>query len=477
MQDNDPVRRTCFGSGANAAGNLGEDNCSHSGDLGFLLVMNDVPETHDSGTTSDPLRYNATQCTRGKFTSATLPDIYDMVTQVKASGANFRNGPALCPNGDRNLNTGGCVVPADATGTSPQCLASKITAPPTPIFTAPVPLAHPVAPGVAEGREYNQHLYINVGTSGGGYQNNGFTTPMPVTGAFFRIHTNHSMNPASSTTTPITCQFPDMTDQIGCLVNASPCSLGYAGRGATDHNPNTDAVKINKQNPIATCITGDGVNIPGFTYPLSRKLYLDTVPGFASVTTNEQSLVGCETNLAQAVAGTTPALQAASNAGIVSTAIVNAGFIQVPSFYNGGNPYCEDYNENMLCGAATNSASCPTAVPAPYSAFPTSNSTTCGNGIQEAFEDCDCGTAQVAVSAPKANVTACGTTVNGGTVCSTTCRSSTGPIALQAACNGLSNDNVNCPFPPTRDGDPGNCAAGQFCRVTTVGSGNCACGP
>jgi hypothetical protein len=319
----------------------------------------------------------------------------------------------------------------DTTG-NVQCLANKLTAPATPASALAVPVAHPVVPGIAEGRTYNQHLYKQVGAAGA-YQNNGFTTPLPMTGAFYRIHTSHSLNPASTTAAPITCgnptgpsAFADMTDQIGCLVNASPCSIGYAGRGAADHNPaTTDAIKIKGQNPITLCITGDGAGVTGFTYPLSRKLYLSTVPGFAAVTGNEQALVGCETDLAQ----TSPPLPAASNAGLVTTNIVGVGFIAIPSFYNGGEPYCEDFNENMLCSPSataplfpTNSASCPTAVPAAYSAFPITNSTTCGDGIQEQYEDCDCGTAQFAASAPAANVTACGTTINGGTVCTTTCR-------------------------------------------------------
>jgi len=427
MQDNDPIRRTCFGAANGALGTFAEDNCEHSGDLGLVLVMNDVPETGDVGTTSDPLRYNASPCVRSHFSSATAPDVYDNFNQ----GKQICTRGLLCPNGDFCTNTGGCIVPVDSTGNT-QCLGNKLTAPATPANAIPVPVAHPVNAGVAEGRAYNQHLYKQVG-SAAAYQNNGFTTPLPMTGAFYRIHTSHSMNPASTTAAPITCgnpagpsSFPDMTDQIGCLVNASPCSIGYAGRGAADHNPTTtDAIKIHGQNPLGICITGDGANIAGFTYPLSRKLYLDTVPGFAAVTANEQALVGCETNLAQA----NPPLPAASNAGLVTTNIVNVGFLAIPSFYNSGNPYCEDFNENMLCSPSptaplfpTNSASCPTSVPANFTAFPTTNSTTCGNGIQEQYEDCDCGTAQVAASAPAANVTACGTTINGGTVCTTTCR-------------------------------------------------------
>jgi hypothetical protein len=347
----------------------------------------------------------------------------------------------LCPNGDFCTNTAACIVPADATG-NPQCLASKLRAPANCLNQSlAVPLMNPRLCGIAEGRAFNQHLYKQVGTAGS-YQNNGFTTPMPTTGAFFRLHTNHSMNPASTTVAPITCQFADMTDQIGCLVNTSPCSIGYAGRGATDHNLNTDAIKINKQSPSTLCITGNGTTVAGFTYPFSRKLYLSTVPGFSALTANEQALAGCETNLAQTVPpmpGTPP--DDAGNpgtvyaAGLVTTNIAGVGFIALPSYVNGGNPYCEDFNENMLCSPsptapkfATNSASCPTTVPANFSAFPTSGMSTCGDGILDPFEDCDCGTDQIGTGgvSPASNVTFCNGTNNNSPpatqVCTNTCR-------------------------------------------------------
>jgi ABC-type phosphate transport system substrate-binding protein len=429
MQDNDPIRRLCCGAGNGPAGTFAEDVCAHTNDLGLVLVMNDQPE---AAPNTNANRYNATQC--GKIfrpIPGAQMEVYDAVSQ----GKQICLRGLRCPNGDACTGPGACNFPATAAG-SVQCLASKLNAP-NAASTVAVPYVHPVAPGIGEGRVYNQHLVTDVSSTGQpGYQTNGFTTPLASMGAFYRIHADHSENPSSTTTAPITCQFADMTDQIGCLVSASPCSIGYAGRGATNQNPNTDALKVNAQNPVETCITGDGtpanpgpLNIAGFTYPLSRKLYLSTVPGFAAVTGNEQSLVGCETNLAQTAAGTSPLLNADSNGGIVSTAIVNAGFIALPSFVNSSNPYCEDFNENMLCSPSattplfpTNSQSCPSSVPAAYSAFPTANATTCGNGIQDPYEDCDCGTAQVAASSPAANVTACGTTINGGTVCTTTCR-------------------------------------------------------
>jgi hypothetical protein len=250
MQDNDPIRRRCFGSGTSAPGaSPGEDVCSHSGDLGLVLPMNDVPEAGDQVTLSDYLRYNALPCRQGRFNSATAPDVYDAITQVKQICARG----LLCPNGDVCNGLGGCIVPTDANANA-QCLASKVTAPANTLSRQPVPLVHPVAPFIAEGRAFNQHLYKLIGDAAG-YERNGFSVPLPVTGAFFRIHTNHSLNPATSPSNPMTCQFPSMSDQIGCLVTASPCSLGVADV-STLANSNTGAIKINDQSPVLACIAG-----------------------------------------------------------------------------------------------------------------------------------------------------------------------------------------------------------------------------
>jgi hypothetical protein len=317
---------------------------------------------------------------------------------------------------------GGCIVPADANGNA-QCLASRLTAPATTLRSQAVPIANPRAPFIAEGRAYNQHLYKQIGNAAA-YQLNGYNPGLPVAGAYYRIQTSHSMNPSSTTSAPITCQFPDMTDQIGCLVNASPCSIGYAGRGAVVRNPAVDALKIDRQNPSQLCIQGSST-VPGFAYPLSRKLYLNTLVGFSAVTGNELQLAGCETDLAQPSApqGATPAGLVTTNA---ATMMPTFGFVNVGAA-GGNEPYCEDFDENMLCSPdavspafPTNTNACATPPPS-IGAFPGLN-TVCGNGIQEAYEDCDCGTAQMAATAPASNVALCNGTVNGGPICSTTCR-------------------------------------------------------
>src|SRR5262249_14975496 len=161
---------------------------------------------------------------------------------------------------------------------------------------------------------------------------------------YHRIHAIHSMNPAGIRA----CRFADITDQIGCLADASPCSLGVASRAALVANPATVVIKVDRQDFEPACIRGGSGLLP-FRYPLSRKLYLTSRPGFAALDGEELQLAGCEPDLAQILPlGVTPA--GLLSGGGVST-LRRFGLIDLPSSVNAGHPYCEDFNEQMLCGA------------------------------------------------------------------------------------------------------------------------------
>src|SRR5262249_32186150 len=137
-----------------------------------------------------------------------------------------------------------------------------------------------------------------------------------VTGAFHCIHLTRSMNSSINRT----CSFPDMSDQIHCLVEASPCSIGLAeGRPRPSLNPNTSVIKINKQSRLDVCIQA-------MAYPLWHKVYLNSIQGFAAVNGEELQLAGCETDLAQPglLLGATPA-------GLLIATLPLAGFVNLPS--------------------------------------------------------------------------------------------------------------------------------------------------
>jgi hypothetical protein len=124
-------------------------------------------------------------------------------------------------------------------------------------------------------------------------------------------------------------------------------------------------------------------------------LYFGTVAGFNTATGPELALAQCE-----------------ANSGTINTALAFEKFVRLPSVgpnaVNGGAPFCEDFNEQLICpnttsnvnGCATNGAvGLPTVT------------TACGNGTVDAFEECDPNAARGAWSCNQ---------VSGS--CSTTCR-------------------------------------------------------
>ena len=145
-------------------------------------------------------------------------------------------------------------------------------------------------------------------------------------------------------------------------------------------------------------------------YQLSRKLYFSSVIGFSNVAdtssdtsaTDELTLAKDEATpsfinpillandffeLGPAPGESLPAPRVAMTDGAANT------------------PFCEDFNEQTICGAAGNSNGCGTNP----SGIPSTANTVCGNGILEAFEECDPGNGS-------------GNSVNAGSGCSSTCR-------------------------------------------------------
>jgi hypothetical protein len=369
MQDNDPIRRLCAGTGGGTA--PAEDVCSHSGDLGFVLSVSNVEEAPPR-TNAD--RYNANPCGRANLAIVAPPDVYDAATQTKLTCATG----LLCPNGDVCNPAGGCYAPADLSG-NPRCLATRLTTPALTVSLLAVPRANPRLPALSDGRGFNQHLYEGDGS----YQVVAASRSIAVTGAYHRIHAAHSLAPPTDAGQPPICQRADPTDQIGCLVRASPCSLAFAGRQVLDTSAELGTVKIDKQSPELACIQSR------FAYPLSTKIYFNAMAGFADLNGQELALARCMTDRAQ------PSSDPPAPAGLLSTSIASAGFIAIPSSINGGEPYCEDFDEAVLCAssgadAAVANANACASPTLKFDAFPTF-ATVCGDGRVDAFEDCDDG--------------------------------------------------------------------------------------
>jgi hypothetical protein len=158
-----------------------------------------------------------------------------------------------------------------------------------------------------------------------------------ILGAFYRLH---STQPQPGGLAP--CAAASPFDQVVCLTgNADPCSVGVTSRTAAVPGPSApqDLHGLAPSVPnIQTLITSPS---PSTTYPLSHKLYLNTILGFPPhgllPPGPELSLAGCYAD---------PALMAP---------IVPAhGFVPTPA-----GVVLEDFDEVAECGAPSNVVACP----------------------------------------------------------------------------------------------------------------------
>jgi hypothetical protein len=420
MQDNDPIRRPCYGGSTKVSGKVGEDVCNIDGSLGLVLPMVDtdfVANIADPVNAGQKLKQYppvAQKCT-GAFINSIPPNVFSC-----GPSNNFHAGE--CPNGDAP-NGGQCVSPI-AAGFG-QCNANNSTV--SASFVRP-------AAASADGRAFN--LFMTNGSLTDGAV--AFVQdPIPALGAgvsvdlvggYSRIH---SIDVAATGLSP--CQMVDMTDQIGCLGQAEPCAIGYAGDGGKTWNTHTeqaggpalpaaagvDAVNVFAVYPQVSTVQALG---EAAEYPLSRKLYFNSLAGFSTVTSDELTLAKFESGTGT---GTTA----------FNSILTNSGFFQLgpqagpPAAgslgVTGGvanTQFCEDFNEQVVCNPTAATAS---ALPANVNGcltnpagIPTAN-TVCGNGTQEAYEECDNGTAN-------------GTT---GNKCSQTCRCTTFLDPATGACH------------------------------------------
>ncbi|HEY2899467.1 MAG TPA: hypothetical protein VGL59_02745 [Polyangia bacterium] len=289
-QDKDPIRRAC---------DPNEEACSRDGTLG-LVAVTEVP----ANLTQAQL-YPSVACSPGKF-QLLKPAI---------------TGITSCPNG-LGLLFGKCFQPYQDLGNG--AFNAHCTALRTPV--------QGFAANGMNGRAYN----LIVKNADGSYVKDNLGRF--VTGAFYRVHTTKVMANGGGTA----CTLTDSTAQIGCLAQADPCSVGYAGREATDQ-AGTIALTLNgitdDQSNIIKIVTAP--SDPTF-YPLSRKLFFSTVAGFG-----DPNLASGELELAKCM----------SNGAIVNPIITSHGFIDVP-----GGIFCQDFDERTCVAPAmtfaTNTNAC-----------------------------------------------------------------------------------------------------------------------
>jgi hypothetical protein len=270
LQDMDPIRRVCVFSAT-----VREDVCSARGDLGVVLPIWDAPFS-----TLPTNQFAVDACTTGKYrcdaailetTNGVTPPVYQP-----------------CPNGHNPITIGTCPVgqcatpvrQVSATVLDPRCYADRNQQAPGDL---------PAPKNIYDGRVHNLTSW---------FSNSGnvpfFKARVPrvtgdpsfpianvaMVGAFYRLHSIRSIVQPN-----ITCKAVNATDQIGCLVQASPCSIGFAGNSAVI--PGTVALNANGSPPADACVQNG-------TYPLRGKLYLNTIDGFGAITPDQYRLARCD---------------------------------------------------------------------------------------------------------------------------------------------------------------------------------------
>ncbi|MEY4514302.1 MAG: hypothetical protein RLZZ450_6424 [Pseudomonadota bacterium] len=251
-QDNDPIRRT--------ASSASYDTARADGTLGLVLPVT-VPRSTNTYSPGAPAADSCgaggiasqagTRCTAGVFIFGAVP------------------GLGACPTGLPRLG-GTCLIPAfRATATSTPDARCVNASSNKPAGSAPV----------SDGRTFNLFAH-----NADGSLITGFTS------GYYRTHESRAVVGSG-------CKQTDTVQQLACLVRADQCSEGFAGREALNE-PNILDVKLapraaNGATPSSDCLAPEPASIAAGTYPLSRKLYLNTLKGFANVTGEEADLVAC----------------------------------------------------------------------------------------------------------------------------------------------------------------------------------------
>jgi hypothetical protein len=342
FEDKDPIRRACDGNGQSTAGenvcrrtNFAKDagnTTPTSPDFGAVTSAN-APTTSSRGDLGLVLPIVMPTAAGDQFTNSNTCASLGFGGQFRYAPMPLSLLPAasqLCPNGTQRAFNG-CLWPVDSTGAY-GCV--------NPATNRPVGVTG--FANVMDGRVYNLTPRRIDGTIPTVSRKQGSTTvnrPMLNVG-FYRIHQRTIQANASGSA----CVQPDATEQIGCLVHASPCSIGYAGLTADLQNPNkllalrTPLSHTAGGGPVTpdddqirrllqTC-TGGGQFAT--RYPLSRKLFLNTLLGFNTVTDNPGSTVTQEAQLARCWADRRFSDRAALAAGFVTLDTANCATQTLP---------------------------------------------------------------------------------------------------------------------------------------------------
>ncbi len=322
-QDFDPIRRPCAGTNdAGSAENAtaaSEQVCDLFGELGLVLTI--LPPLGLASNAAFPTE----ECAPGRTRAMVAPTPLNFVTGWSGGG--------VCPNGVFTHN-GTCPTPVSTLGLP--CFAGQHD---IPAVLGPDNVAVPATygssladtrPTSADGRAYN--TVLRQGSWLGRFQADPWGRS--ITGAYYRVHSTRSLEEPDATKS--SCRFLEASLQIGCLVQASPCSIGMAGVNAT--RAGGIAFPVDGVWPSATTI-GNAISHAGPMYPLGYPIMANSIIGPFAMSSQQLS----QYNLWSCLV----------DSSIVSAAASSAGLLPL-----GQAPFCVDFDEETECGAEKNNNSC-----------------------------------------------------------------------------------------------------------------------
>ena len=329
--DLDPIRVTCETVTSAGVLTAGEQVCERNngtgGPIGTPGTLGLVQNVDVAANLTVAQLYPTTLCDQGRFGLA-LP---------KAAGDPAALPSPPCPNGG-GLSAGKCWQPyilnADATRNF-NCIA-RIS-----------PVQGAARNNTTDGRVYNMWVKDSLGrmlkdnatvpVDPTTFPTNPATTQRLISGAYFRAHMTVVGTGGGST-----CQLGDETAQIGCLTQADPCTIGFAGREAAIGG--AIALTINgvtdDEANIVKLLAPSGSADFNARYPLSRKLFVNSLVGFENLfaSSGEAAVAACF----------------ATNS-IVDPIMLSHNFIPMShttAFNPSSSIFCQDFNSSQAACAA-----------------------------------------------------------------------------------------------------------------------------
>jgi hypothetical protein len=324
QSDNDPIRRACTAD---------DDVCSKDGKLGLVLPIFAPPDVDASVALYTTAACSATNKLK----------ILPCQKTIDAGGVSHFQC-ADRPDGDGFNIAGGNLTPVTDAGAP--CICDTDPTKCKSLFTKPSTTDHRVFNLFA--RLPNGNLIANAPPVDPDDPNQAKRN-FQVTHAYWRLRSTGVNNGKTAATL---CAQATDTRNIGCLSANGACSIGYSGResvdlsavGITGGVPGSKALLVNNLLPT-------DANVLSLTYPLSRKLFLDSLVGFANIQDPSEKALA---STGAGCFGDLPTVQAAAT---------QFGFVPLP--LSTTVEECVDFDETtcnaivpFACKAATANADC-----------------------------------------------------------------------------------------------------------------------